>query len=141
MYAQDCTFAQRFHDSTCLDLHSAGVHVARMLIYKIFRAAEWQAFRTAGVTSGAPIDLQDGYIHLSTPAQAPETASKYFAGLADLMLIALDADAAGDALKWEVSRGGDLFPHLYRDMRLSDVVWSQPLPLADGHHVFPGDPA
>ena len=112
-----------------------------MLIYKIFRAAEWQAFRTAGVTSGAPIDLQDGYIHLSTPAQAPETASKYFAGLADLMLIALDADAAGDALKWEVSRGGDLFPHLYRDMTLADVIWSRPLPLTGGHHVFPDDPA
>lgn len=108
-----------------------------MLIFKIFRAAEWQALRSAGTTAGAPVDLADGYIHFSTAAQAPETAAKHFAGADDLMLIAVQADTLGDALRWEVSRGGAEFPHLYREMRLEDVVWAQPLPLTDGAHTFP----
>ena len=98
-----------------------------MHVYKIFRTAEWQAFHTAGQTEGAPIDLTDGYIHLSTDAQAQETADKHFAGETGLMLLAVDTDALGAALKWEPSRGGHLFPHLYRALTLADVVWARPV--------------
>lgn len=108
-----------------------------MLIYKIFRGDEWAALRRDGQTAGAPIDLADGYVHLSTAEQAPETAAKYFADAEGLMLIAVDAEAAGSALKWEPSRGGALFPHLYREMRMEDVVWAQPLPIVNGTHQFP----
>jgi uncharacterized protein (DUF952 family) len=81
-----------------------------MLIYKILRSDEWAALQDAGQTQGAPIDVADGYVHFSTAAQAGETASKWFAGVEDLWLLAYDADSLGDALKWEPSRGGDLFP-------------------------------
>lgn len=108
-----------------------------MMIYKIFRQSEWQTLRTAGETTGAPIDVTDGYVHFSTATQAAETAAKHFANLDDLFLIACDSDAMGEALKWEISRGGAEFPHLYRVMAMSDVVWAQPLPLVDGAHQFP----
>ncbi|MEM6372329.1 MAG: DUF952 domain-containing protein [Pseudomonadota bacterium] len=108
-----------------------------MLIYKIFRAPEWAALRQDGQTTGAPIDVSDGYIHFSTATQAAETAAKHFAGVGDLFLIAVDADALGQDLKWEVSRGDALFPHLYREMRIADVHWAQPLPLENGVHQFP----
>ncbi len=108
-----------------------------MLIYKIFRADEWQALREAGTSTGAPVDLSDGYIHFSTAEQAPETAAKHFAGEDGLMLLAIETDRLGDALKWETSRGGALFPHLYRELRLEDVHWAQPLPLESGAHQFP----
>lgn len=112
-----------------------------MLIYKIFRADEWAALQAQGETLGAPIDLADGYIHFSTAAQAAETAAKHFAGAEGLYLIACDGEALGDALKWEVSRGGALFPHLYRPLKLADVAWAKPLPLANGAHQFPEDMA
>jgi uncharacterized protein (DUF952 family) len=108
-----------------------------MKIYKIFRAEEWAQLRTEKVTSGAPIDIADGYVHFSTAAQAQETADKHFAEQDDLFLLGCDADAMGDALKWEVSRGDAKFPHLYRDLQLADVEWAQPLPLVDGKHQFP----
>lgn len=108
-----------------------------MLIYKIFRADEWAALQRDGETPGAPIDLSDGFVHFSTATQAAETAAKHFAGAEGLQLLACDAGAMGDALKWEVSRGGDLFPHLYRVLRMGDVVWHEPLPLVDGAHQFP----
>lgn len=108
-----------------------------MLIYKIFRAPEWQVLVDQGETTGAPIDVADGYVHFSTASQAAETAAKHFADEADLILVALDADTLGDALKWEVSRGGAKFPHLYRVMKMTDVLWSKPLPLVDGAHQFP----
>lgn len=108
-----------------------------MLIYKIFRAPEWAALRTDGTTPGAPIDVADGYIHFSTAAQAAETAARHFAGQDDLFLIAVNAETLGSDLTWEPSRGGALFPHLYREMRIDDVHWAQPLPLHDGVHQFP----
>jgi len=108
-----------------------------MLIFKIFRTDEWQTLRAQGHTTGAPIDVSDGYIHFSTAAQAAETAAKHFADQPDLMLVAVEADTLGDALRWEVSRGDALFPHLYREMALDDVVWAQPLPLENGVHQFP----
>src|SRR5262249_2830380 len=77
-------------------------------------------------------------IHFSSATQVRETAARYFAGAKDLMLIAVDADALGDALKWEPSRGGDLFPHLYGELPLAAVLWARPLPLGiDQRHVFP----
>lgn len=108
-----------------------------MLIYKILRRTEWDAFRAAGKTAGAPVDLADGYIHFSTAAQVAETAAKHFADESNLVLLAVDAGTLGDALKWEPSRGGQLFPHLYRAMRLSDVVWDKSLPLGASGHIFP----
>lgn len=108
-----------------------------MTIFKIFRADEWLVLRNAGVTKGAPIDVADGYVHFSTAEQAGETAAKHFAGEEGLFLLGLEEEALGDDLKWEVSRGGALFPHLYRDLRLADVAWAQPLPLVNGVHEFP----
>lgn len=108
-----------------------------MQIFKIFRKEEWLALRANGETQGAPIDVVDGYVHFSTAAQVRETAAKHFDGAEDLFLLSLDADAFGDDLKWEPSRGGDLFPHLYRALRIEDVEWAQPLPLVNGVHEFP----
>lgn len=110
-----------------------------MLIYKILRADEWAALQARGETRGAPIDEADGYVHFSTAAQVRETAAKHFSGADGLMLLAFDSDALGEALKWEPSRGGALFPHLYAPLRLSDVLWSKPLPSGPGGHVFPED--
>lgn len=108
-----------------------------MLIYKIFRAPEWDALRADGSTAGAPVDLADGFIHFSTAAQASETAARHFADVVGLWLIAVDADALGTDLRWEPSRGGDLFPHLYRPLLDDDVRWAKPLPIKDGVHQFP----
>lgn len=108
-----------------------------MLILKILRRSEWDAFRAAGETAGAPVDLDDGFIHFSTPSQVAGTAAKHFAEESDLVLVACDADAFGPALKWEASRGGQLFPHLYRNLRLEDVVWDKSLPLGATGHIFP----
>lgn len=108
-----------------------------MQIYKIFRDTEWQQFQTQGHSKGAPIDLSDGYIHISTADQVAETVAKHFAGEADLMILALNSDALGDALIWEPSRGGALFPHLYRDLNIADVIWSTSLPLGPDGHIFP----
>jgi uncharacterized protein (DUF952 family) len=110
-----------------------------MLIYKIFSNDEWAALQANGDTLGAPIDLADGFVHFSTAAQARETAAKHFAGRDGLMLLALEADTMGDTLKWEISRGGALFPHLYRALRLDEVIWAKRLPLVDGRHQFPDD--
>ena len=108
-----------------------------MLVYKIVAAEEWTKAEAAGVFEGAAIDRADGFIHFSTAGQAPETAAKWFAGRDDLTLAAIDAEALGAHLRWEPSRGGALFPHLYGALPMSAVVWSRPLPLGpDGRHVF-----
>lgn len=83
------------------------------LIYKILASAEWDAAVAAGRFDGSAADLADGFIHFSTAAQAPETARRHFAGRVGLVLAAFDAAALGADLRWEPSRGGDLFPHLY----------------------------
>lgn len=108
-----------------------------MIIYKIFRSPEWAHLRSEGETRGAPIDISDGYVHFSTAAQVAETAAKHFASEDGLMLLAIDTDRLGDDLRWEKSRGDQLFPHLYRVMKLDDVLWAQPLPLKNGAHQFP----
>ena len=112
-----------------------------MLIYKIFRADEWAALQAQGASDGAPIDVADGYVHFSTAEQAAETAAKHFAGVEGLTLLACDADAMSDDLKWEVSRGAALFPHLYRQIRMTDVLWSCPLPFDGTTHQFPEEMA
>jgi len=108
-----------------------------MLIYKIFRRAEWMTLRETGQTVGAQIDIQDGYVHFSTAAQVAETAAKYFALESDLVLLALDSSRLGPDLRWEPSRGGALFPHLYRTLRLDDILWDKSLPLGATGHIFP----
>jgi len=107
-------------------------------IYKICGTSEWRAAERAGDFRGAAVDVRDGFIHFSTAAQVGETAARHFAGAADLMLVAVDAEALDGALKWEVSRGGDLFPHLYGVLPLAAVRWARPLPLGpQGRHLFP----
>ena len=107
-------------------------------IYKVVPAALWREAQGEGVFRGAPVDIADGFIHFSTAAQVEETAAKHFAGQNDLLLVIVDAARLGTALKWEPSRGGALFPHLYGDLSLSDVALVEPLPLApDGRHKFP----
>jgi uncharacterized protein (DUF952 family) len=109
-----------------------------MIIYKILHPSEWDALREQGETSGASIDVSDGFIHFSTAGQVQETAAKHFAGAAGLWLLAMETEPMGDALRWEVSRGGAEFPHLYAPLRLADVLWAKPLPLENGQHVFDG---
>ncbi len=112
------------------------------VIYKIAPRTLWREAEARGWFEGAPVDLADGFIHFSTAHQLRETAAKHFAGQDDLMLIAVDGGALGDALKYEPSRGGDLFPHLYGPLPLDAVVSVHPLPLdAGGQHVFPELPA
>jgi len=109
-------------------------------VYKIVAADLWRAAEDSGVFAGAGIDLNDGFIHLSTGAQARRTAELYFAGQDDLVLVAADGTSLGAALKYEPSRDGDLFPHLYGSLPLTAVLSVRPLPLgADGHHIFPDD--
>jgi uncharacterized protein (DUF952 family) len=109
------------------------------LIYKIATADQWAAAQAGGRFEGAPVDLADGFIHFSTAEQARETAAKHFAGQSGLVLIALDADVFGDKMVWEPSRGGQLFPHLYRPFLTSETLWARPLPMrADGSHDFDG---
>ena len=97
-------------------------------IYKICEQAEWRAAEAAGQFRGSPVDLRDGFIHFSDAAQLAETAAKHFAGLTNLMLIAVDSAALGAALKWERSRNDELFPHLYGPLPLTAVRWARPVP-------------
>jgi uncharacterized protein (DUF952 family) len=109
-------------------------------IYKICPRTLWQAAEKAGRFDGASIDLTDGYIHFSSGKQARETAKRHFAGMDDLLLIAVDAEALGEKLRWEPSRGGEPFPHLYGSLPISAVLRVVELPRdADGTHVFPAD--
>ena len=108
------------------------------IIFKICRAGEWAEAERLGTFRGSPVDLRDGYIHFSTAEQVAETAARHFAGIDGLMLLAVDADTLGSALRWEPSRGGALFPHLYDELPVARVLWVKPLPLdPTGRHVFP----
>jgi uncharacterized protein (DUF952 family) len=107
-------------------------------IYKICTAAQWRLAEDRGIFEGAAVDLADGYIHFSTASQVAETAAKHFAGQGDLLLVAVKTAALGEALKWEVSRGGALFPHLYAPLDTRQALWARALPLdPEGRHVFP----
>jgi uncharacterized protein (DUF952 family) len=109
-------------------------------IYKIIDRTEWARARARGQYDGSADDRQDGFIHFSTAGQVQVTASRHFAGQPDLVLLAVDGDGLGEALRWEPSRGGELFPHLYGVLTPASVVRSWPLPLGeDGRHRFPED--
>lgn len=95
--------------------------------YKVLTGGQMAALEAEGSLDGAPIDLADGYIHLSTAAQLEETVAKHFAGQDDLHLAAVDLAALGDAIRWEPSRGGQLFPHIYATLPLSAVLAYGPL--------------
>jgi uncharacterized protein (DUF952 family) len=108
------------------------------IIYKIVPESLWREAQKEGRFTGAPVDHADGFIHFSTAAQLRETAAKHFAGQAGLLIAAIDGERLGPALKYEPSRGGALFPHLYGPLALDAVVWVKPLPLdTDGAHAFP----
>jgi uncharacterized protein (DUF952 family) len=107
-------------------------------IYKICERVSWQAAERAGLYRGSDVDARDGFIHFSTGAQVAETAARHFARRTDLLLVAVDGDALGAALKWEPSRGGDIFPHLYAALPLDAVRWARPLPdEANGQRALP----
>lgn len=106
-------------------------------IYKITPRSDWERAEAAGTFTGAPVDLADGFIHFSTASQAAETAARHFGGQDDLLLVAVDPERLGDGLRWEPSRGGDLFPHLYGPLSMDAVLWARPMPLVDGVHDLP----
>lgn len=105
---------------------------AEMRIYKILPRTEWAAAQAAGRFEGSAVDRRDGYIHFSTAAQAPETARRHFAGQAGLVVLEVEGDDLGAALRWEPSRGGDLFPHLYADLATAEVRAVHDAPLGAG---------
>ena len=108
------------------------------IIFKIAPRDLWAQAEQTGSFTGAPVDIADGYIHFSTATQLRETAAKHFAGQQNLLLIGVNAAALGAALKFEVSRGGALFPHLYSKLPLAAVLKVEALPLGDdGRHIFP----
>ena len=99
-----------------------------MVILKIFRRPEWDAFKAAGETRGAPVDLADGYIHLSAADQLQGTLDKHFAGQSGLVIAEVDLFALGATVKWEVSRGNALFPHIYGPLPMAAVLGVQYFP-------------
>ena len=109
-----------------------------MRIYKITTAEQWEAAKTKGIFEGAPVDLADGFIHFSTAEQVAETADKHFRGQKNLTLLSVETQSLGNALKWEPSRDGALFPHLYAPLKLENVEAAISLDdLPDGSHRFP----
>lgn len=102
---------------------------APLLVFKLTTVDEWSAAIVDGAFTGSPVDLQDGFIHLSTLHQVAETAAKYFGGVEDLCLVAFDAASLGTPLMWEASRGGDLFPHYYGELSAFAALWVRPVPL------------
>lgn len=108
------------------------------LLYKIVPRALWLEAEETGTFTGATVDLEDGFIHLSAADQVVETARRHFAGQSDLLLVAVEAAVLGDALRWEASRGGALFPHLYGPLPVTAAAWAKPLPLGPENHVFGG---
>jgi len=111
---------------------------ASIIIYKICTANEWHQLAENGQFFGSPDDLRDGFIHLSGPDQVARTALKFFAGRTDLVLLAVNPNRLGDALRWEASASGTLYPHLYAPLTRDAVSVATPLALGpDGHHILP----
>jgi uncharacterized protein (DUF952 family) len=107
------------------------------LVYKICPAGDWEEAKNKGAYTGSAVDRRDGFIHLSAPHQVRETARRHFAGQEGLVLVAFAAEDLGDTLKWEASRGGELFPHVYGVLPVARARWIKPLPFRDDGHVFP----
>jgi uncharacterized protein (DUF952 family) len=120
-------------DSTCLS--DALCSAAMETIFKICTAGEWREAVRTGTYAGSAADRADGFIHLSAAHQVRATATRHFAGQEGLVLVAFPADL--DHLRWEASRGGDLFPYVHGPLAADRALWAKPLPLADGGHVFP----
>src|SRR5262245_8535641 len=110
------------------------------MIFKLCSREDWARAEAFGRYEGSAVDVADGFIHFSDADTVAETAAKHFASQSGLVLVAVDEHRLGEALRWEVSRGGKLFPHLYAPLPLTAAVWVRPLPLGpDGRHVFPAD--
>jgi uncharacterized protein (DUF952 family) len=108
------------------------------LIYKVMTETAFEASRRQGHFDGSADDLRDGFIHFSAAHQLAATLAKYFVGQEGLVLLAVDPARLGPALKWETSRGGALFPHLYAPLDLAAVLWTEPLALGPGgRHIVP----
>lgn len=108
-------------------------------IYKLADRTEWAEARAAGAYQGSAVDRADGYIHMSTAAQLAETARRHYAGREGLVLIAIDPTALGESVRWEPSRGGDLFPHLYEPLPMTAVRAERTLAVReDGTMIFDG---
>ena len=106
-------------------------------IYKLADRGEWALARASGAYEGSAVDRADGYIHISTTAQLAETARRHYAGREGLVLVAIDPTALGEPLRWEPSRGGDLFPHLYAPLPMTAVRCERDLSVtADGAMIF-----
>lgn len=111
--------------------------MTELFAFKLLRPEEWQDWRESGVFTGAPVDREDGYIHLSTREQVRETAAKWFADVDPLYLVMIDLVELGDTVRWEPSRGGALFPHVYGPIPRSAIARSSRLRLgSDGAHIF-----
>jgi uncharacterized protein (DUF952 family) len=109
-------------------------------IYKLARTAEWREALAKGYYSGSPDDIRDGFIHLSSKLQLPATLRRHFRGETDLVLIAFEEEKLGFGLKWETSRDGDLFPHLYGNLPISEMLWQRSLEIgADGVPLIPAE--
>jgi uncharacterized protein (DUF952 family) len=114
---------------------SAGSKVP--VLYKIMPRREWETAQANGLFEGSKVDRRDGFIHLSAAHQVRATAQKHFSGKSDLMLLSVSGEALGPSLKWEVSRGGDLFPHVYGPLPLSAITDVISLPIVNGVHQLP----
>jgi uncharacterized protein (DUF952 family) len=115
--------------------NSAGSRVS--FLYKIMSKQEWESAQAQGIYEGSEVDRKDGFIHLSAAHQVRATAQKHFSGKTDLVLISVAQENLGPSLKWEASRGGDLFPHIYGPLQLNAMSEAVPLPLVNGAHQFP----
>lgn len=107
------------------------------LLYKIMSRQEWADALARRVYEGSELDRRDGFIHLSAPGQVRETVSRHFAGMADLVMVVVKQESLGKTLKWEASRGGALFPHVYGVIPIVAVKEVIPLPLENGRHQLP----
>ena len=114
---------------------SAGSRVP--FLYKIMSKQEWEKAQAQGIYEGSEVDRRDGFIHLSAAHQVRATAQKHFSGQEDLVLVSVAQESVGPNLKWEASRGGDLFPHIYGPLQLDAIGDAVPLPLVSGIHQFP----
>jgi uncharacterized protein (DUF952 family) len=109
------------------------------VLYKITTSEEWARAETAGRFAGSALDLRDGFIHLSTAEQVQDTARLHFAGQENLVLVALTEDSVAEHLKWEISRGGQMFPHVYSSLNVTNIEWIKPLPWVGNTHEFPAE--
>ena len=112
--------------------------IAPVIVFKIVSAADWKHAEQKGSYTGSADDRRDGFIHLSSAAQTRGTVARHFSAREDLVIVAVSAPALGETLRWELSRDGEPFPHVYGELPLASVLWVQPLPLGrDGRHHFP----